>query len=103
MTDYVTVRDLRTKAGAVWQSLEAERQLVLTNNGRPIAIMLKVDGATVHETLDQLSRVAAIQAMHRVQALSVHAGNSDMTMDQINAEIALARRDRRDHLAGASS
>ncbi|MDR1187313.1 MAG: hypothetical protein LBK95_07640 [Bifidobacteriaceae bacterium] len=103
MTDYVTVRDMRTNARAVWRALEAEGQLVLTNNGRPVAIMLSVDGSTVHETLDQLAQVAAVRALQRMQALSVESGNADMTTDQIDAEIALARKERRDRPAAASA
>jgi antitoxin (DNA-binding transcriptional repressor) of toxin-antitoxin stability system len=36
---FLSVRDLRSKSADVWKGLAEERELVVTSNGRPIAIL----------------------------------------------------------------
>lgn len=34
---FVSIRDMRTRPGEVWQQLQAEGDLILTSSGRPFA------------------------------------------------------------------
>ncbi|RPI70123.1 MAG: type II toxin-antitoxin system Phd/YefM family antitoxin, partial [Geobacteraceae bacterium] len=36
---FLSVRDLRGKSAQVWKELPAEREMIITSNGRPIAIL----------------------------------------------------------------
>ncbi|MDP2682655.1 MAG: type II toxin-antitoxin system Phd/YefM family antitoxin [Deltaproteobacteria bacterium] len=38
---FVSVRDLRGKSAQLWKTLSAEREMIVTSNGRPIAILLR--------------------------------------------------------------
>ncbi len=40
---FVTVRDLRGKTAALWKQLEQEKELVVTSNGKPIAVLSATD------------------------------------------------------------
>ncbi|NTW89032.1 MAG: type II toxin-antitoxin system Phd/YefM family antitoxin, partial [Desulfobulbaceae bacterium] len=36
---FLSVRDLRGKSAQIWKDLPEEREMVITSNGRPIAIL----------------------------------------------------------------
>ena len=48
---FLSVRDLRSKSAEVWKGLSVEREMVVTSNGQPIAILSAVTGDTLEETL----------------------------------------------------
>ena len=35
--EFITVRELRTRSGQIWDKLRQRRDLILTSNGKPIA------------------------------------------------------------------
>ena len=93
--EYVSIRDLRTTPAQVWQTLSAAGEVVITNNWRPQALMIQVDAQTLEETLAAVRQANAQRSLARLQADSVAAGLDAMTMDEIDAEIAAARSERR--------
>ncbi|HDN95165.1 MAG TPA: type II toxin-antitoxin system prevent-host-death family antitoxin, partial [Nitrospirae bacterium] len=48
---FVTVRDFRIKPGTVWSNLEKKEEVVITSNGKPIALLTGVSDVTFDETL----------------------------------------------------
>ena len=90
----LSVRDLRTRAAQVWKELPAEREMVITNNGRPIAILAAINEATLEESLSAFRQARAVEAVARLQRQSVERGTSKMSPEKINAEIRAARRKR---------
>jgi len=92
---FLSVRDLRGKSAQVWRELSREREMVVTNNGRPIAVLTAVDEKNVEESLAAWRRVRAMQALTAIQRESVRKGTDAITMDEIAAEIRKARRARR--------
>ena len=53
---FISVRDLRGKSAEVWRDLVEEREMVVTSNGRPIAILAAV---FVRRTRGRLRECAA--------------------------------------------
>lgn len=92
---FVTVRDLRAKSRQVWRRLAEERDLVLTANGRPIALMTAVSAGDFEESLAALRRARAMAALERVQSRSVSLGLDRRRPEEIEAEIRAARKARR--------
>jgi antitoxin (DNA-binding transcriptional repressor) of toxin-antitoxin stability system len=90
----VSVRDLRTRAAQVWKELPAEREMVITNNGRPVAILAAINESTLEESLSAFRRARAIEAVASLQRQSVARGASNMSLEEINAEIRAVRRKR---------
>lgn len=89
--DFVTVRDFRTYPKRTWEKLEEENRLVITNNGKPFAILLHVDGATLEDTLASIDQAEATRLINKLQFKSVNNGLNKMTMDEIDEEIQKAR------------
>ena len=92
---FLSVRDLRGKSAQVWRELSREQEMVVTNNGRPIAVLAAVDDSTVEESLAAWRRIRATQAIASIQQESLRKGTDGITMSEIAAEIRKARRERR--------
>lgn len=92
---FLSVRDLRGKSGEVWKGLAEERELVVTSNGRPIAILSAVTEETLEETLASIRRARAVAAVSEIQRQSVERGTDSITPEAIDAEISAVRQARR--------
>lgn len=92
---FVTVRDLRGRSGQVWKHLARERDLVLTSNGRPVAILSAVSEDSLEESLAAARQARAVAAVARLQARSVERGKDAITAQEVDREIAAVRRGRR--------
>lgn len=68
---FLSVRDLRTKGTEVWKGLAAEREMVVTSSGRPIAILSAVSEDTLEETLAAIRRAKAVAAVAEIQRRSL--------------------------------
>lgn len=91
---FITVRDLRSRTAAIRKELAVERDMVVTANGRPFAILAAVQPDSVEDDLLAIRTAKALRAMDRMQALSKARGMDKMTMDEIDALIARVRRKR---------
>jgi antitoxin (DNA-binding transcriptional repressor) of toxin-antitoxin stability system len=92
---FVTIRDLRNKSSQIQRQLPEEKEMVLTSNGKPIAILFATSGDTLEESLAAIRRGQAMAAVSYMQTRSVKLGLNRMSMDEINREIAAERRSRR--------
>lgn len=92
---FITVRELRGRPGEVWSKLSRDKDLVLTSNGKPIAILSAVSEDTVESSLVALRRARAVAAVEALQSQSVAAGTDKLSLEEINAEIAATRKARR--------
>jgi PHD/YefM family antitoxin component YafN of YafNO toxin-antitoxin module len=93
--EFVSVRELCKSPKAAFDKLTADGKAVITNNGRPQAILVKVDAASFEDTLSILQKLECMQNLAEMRLASRRGGNSSLTLDEINAEIAAARADRK--------
>jgi antitoxin (DNA-binding transcriptional repressor) of toxin-antitoxin stability system len=68
--------------------------MILTNNGRPIAIIAAISDSNVEESLSAFRQARAVKAVASLQRRSVEMGNDKITMDEIDAEIKAVRKKR---------
>jgi len=92
---FLSVRDLRSKSAEVWSGLTAEREMVVTSNGRPIAILSAVSEDTLEETLAAIRRSRAVAAVSEIQRRSVQRGTDTLSPTEIEAEIRAVRQARK--------
>lgn len=92
---FITVRDLRGRSGQVWTKLAREREVILTSNGKPIAILSAVTEDTLEESLAAVRRARSVAAVERLQRQSVNSGMDTLSPAIINLEITSARKARR--------
>lgn len=91
---FVSIREFRNKTAAIRKSLAEEQEIVLTANGKPVALIAKVDEDTFEENIKALRRTRAQRLLRQIRAHAKETGASKLTMKQINDEITKARRER---------
>ena len=92
---FISVRDLRGKSAEVWKDLPREREVVVTSNGRPIAILSAVNESNLEESLNAIRQARAAEAVMSLQRRSVERGTDSITMEEIDAEIKAVREKRK--------
>ena len=92
---FVSIRNLRGKSAEVWKELAGEGEMVITSNGRPIAILAAVNESNLEESLSAFRQARAVEAVASLQRRSVEQGTDKISMDEIDAEVKAARRRRR--------
>lgn len=93
--DFVTVRELRSDSARVWDKIAAGEEFVVTRNGTPFAIMVPTKPSEIEDKLRALRAQSFGAALRELQREATDAGTDRMTLDEINAEIAAARSERR--------
>ncbi len=91
---FITVRDLRTSPAQIWKTLPEEKEMVITNNGRPIALLTPISGENLEETIRAMRRSRVANAIRNMQLNSVKTGKNRMTDKEIEDEIRQSRKDR---------
>lgn len=91
---FVSVRDLRLTPGKVWKMAKEERDLVLTVNGRPVAILTGVDEDSFETEVEAIRRARALQAFDSLQVASLKKRTDRITADKIGKEIRTVRKSR---------
>ena len=91
---FISVRDLRGKSAEIWRRVSAEKDLVVTSNGRPIAILSTVSEDSIEESLTAIRQARAVQAVASMQRSSIAAGRDRLPQAAIETEIRAVRRAR---------
>jgi antitoxin (DNA-binding transcriptional repressor) of toxin-antitoxin stability system len=91
---FISVRDLRGKSAEIWRDLPEEREMVITSNGRPVAILAAVNESNLEESLAAFRQSRAVDAVASIQRRAVARGVDALTADDIDAEIAAVREAR---------
>ena len=91
---FLSVRDLRGKSAQIWKDLPEEREMVITSNGRPIAILATISESNLEESLTAFRQARAVEAVAALQRRSADQGTNRITMDEIDVEIQAVRKKR---------
>ena len=85
-----TVRDLRSTPKSIWENLSADGEAVITNNGRPMALLLDIADGDFEETLKAVRQAKAAIAFNSMRGKAADKGY--MSDEEIEAEITAARQ-----------
>ena len=66
--DFLSVREFRASSGKIWQKLTQDGKLVITNNGKPTALLLDLSNEDLEETLLALRQVMAMRLFNRMRS-----------------------------------
>ena len=89
---FISVRDLRLKPGDVWKLADQEKDLIITANGRPIAILTGVNEDTFEDELDAIQRGRALKALESTHRDSEMKGTHNISDEEIQLEIDAVRK-----------
>ena len=91
--EFMTVRELSKSPKDTLTRLSKDGKAVLTNNGKPQALIFKIDGESFERTLSLLQKLEFMQNLSEMRLTSLRNGNADMSLEEINTEIDAARKE----------
>jgi prevent-host-death family protein len=100
--DFVTVRELRAQSAKIWEKIEAGEEVVVTRNGKPFALLVNTRPEELENTLRAIRGERFAANLRKMQEHAARQGLDKMTMEEIDAEIAAARKERRERNAGGN-
>ena len=86
--NFYSVRDLRTKS--IWDTLISDNEVVITNNGKPSALMINIPEGEFDDVVQAVRQARAMMTLNSMRRKA--ASHGYMTDDEINAEISKARK-----------
>jgi antitoxin (DNA-binding transcriptional repressor) of toxin-antitoxin stability system len=89
---FMTMQEMRSDSKELWMRLKNEGELILTSNGKPVALLAGVTEKNVEKTLRAFRQAKAIIAVRELQKSAVRSGLNKLTPKRIDAEIKAARR-----------
>lgn len=89
--DFISSRELRVNPRPVFERLEGEREVIITSHGKPVALMLGVNGEDVEEVVRSVRRARAELAVSRMRRAAAEKGLAET---DVESEIEAARRGR---------
>ena len=84
---FITVRDIRTSPAQIWKQLPDEQEMVITNNGKPIALLTPLSAENLEDTVKAVRKARAINSVRSMQEKSMKSGSSELSNDEIENEI----------------
>lgn len=89
MTFY-SVQDLETKTEEIWDFLSADGEVVITNNGKPAALIIDIPEDSFDEIAQAVRQAKAMYAIHSMRQKA--AAEGFMTDAEIDTEISVSRK-----------
>jgi len=90
---FVSNRELRINPGTVWKRLRQEQDLVITSNGKPVAVLTLAEEDNLEDVLATLRQGRAQAAVAHLRQAAVTRGLDTLTDETIQDIIRKTRRE----------
>ena len=87
--NFYSIRDLRTDAKSLWQTINEGDEAIITNNGKPAAVMISIPEGFFDESIQAIRQARAMIALNSMRLRASRDGY--ITDDETNTLIAEAR------------
>jgi PHD/YefM family antitoxin component YafN of YafNO toxin-antitoxin module len=91
--EFLSVREFRSASRKVWQKLSQDGKMIITNKGKPAALLLDLANEDLEETLETLRQVEAMRLFNKMRGEAEKRGF--LSEEEIEVEIQAARSDMR--------
>lgn len=92
--DFVAVRDFRIRPGTVWKRLKKSGNLLVTSNGKPIAMLRDIEGHDIAEEIKLEALSKGLNAVSRMREHAIREGINALSEKDIGKEIKAVRKHR---------
>lgn len=79
---FLSVGNLKTESSQVWKELTFEKEMIITSNGKPIAILSSIKENNLEQVLSAFHRARISEAVAAVQYESVCKGTDKINMEE---------------------
>ena len=90
--NFYTARDLRTIPKTIWNDLASDGEVIITNNGKPTALMLNIPENSFDEIVKAVRQAKAMIAFNSMRSKAAKQGF--MSDEEIEAEITAYRKEK---------
>ena len=92
--EFLNVLEFRTYPKKVWEKLAEQGEIVVTNNGKPTALMLNIENGDYDDLARAVRQARAMIALNSIRAEAAERGF--LSDEEIEAEIKAYRQEKRD-------
>ena len=86
--DFYSIRDLRTDSKNMWEALSSGDEIVITNNGKPSALMIGIPEGRFDEVVQVVRQAKAMIAINSMRRKAAKVGfMSDEEIDSLIKEV----------------
>ena len=71
---FIPSRELRLRTNKVFEDLKEEEEIIVTQNGLPIALMIPIDESSLNETLNSWKSIKIKSAVRELRESAVNKG-----------------------------
>lgn len=89
--EFIPIRKLRLEPKRIWHDLKKSGEMVVTSNGKPVAILSEVKEENLEETLADLRRIRAQRAVSKLRRYARSQGLRD-DAKMIEQEVRAVRK-----------
>ncbi|MCL5771393.1 MAG: type II toxin-antitoxin system Phd/YefM family antitoxin [Actinobacteria bacterium] len=93
--NFISVREFRINPAKIWEQLKKDKDIIITSNGKPIAILNPIYNNDIENTLEILRRLRALKAVEDIQTEAVRKGLDKMSDEEIENIIRKVRQERK--------
>lgn len=90
--EFVAVRDFRIRPGTIWKKLRKSKRMLVTSNGKPIALLTDMEGKDIEDELRADSIAKGMVALSKIRKHAREKGLNRMKVRDITKEINSARK-----------
>lgn len=72
--NFYSIRDLRTDSKNMWQDLSSGDEIVITNNGKPSALMIDIPEGDFDDIVQAVRQAKAMIAFNKMRSKAAKAG-----------------------------
>ena len=72
--EFYSARELRTNTKSIWNELSKDNDVIITNNGKPSALMIGIPEGRFDETVRAIRQAKALAALERMRNESEKRG-----------------------------
>jgi len=91
---FVSIREFRSNSALVQKNLRRQKEMVLTSNGKPVAILSSVSEDNLEESLSAIRQSKAINAVTSLQMEALSKEKPHISLEEIDKEITQVRKRR---------
>jgi len=101
--DFISMRDFRTQTTRVWDKLDKEEEIVITNNGRPRAFLINIPEGFFDEMLSGIRQARAQIRPKSRRQYDLRQEREQFDREHSKEEMEASWKELKDMLAGIDS
>lgn len=89
--EFMTIREMGRKPKDVMKHLSDDGKIIVTDNSKPVAIMIEVGSDNFEDMLFALRQIEMAQAVQELRKSAARSGADTLSEEEIDAEIRTVR------------